>query len=294
MNRDLESFIIQLVNQDSPYGITRRGIFYKSVSAGFYPGTHDKYYKALGPVIKRLRDSRKLDEEKILDGTRIRQTPYCFSDPGEFLTHVECDYRKDLWENQPAHLEVFSEKDAMSAVLSSVIDKYQITYNMIRGYSSDTLIYKVIKAWETIPEDKQIHVLYVGDHDPSGKNIETAIKHAITLKLRIRNIYKDDDVDFDVNRIVWKRLAAKLTDLDTFSGSLIPCKPTDKRTPAYKAKYGDRCLEVDAIDNVEIVSRLEKAILKRIDQTVWKESQELEAEEQEKLSKAISKISAKF
>ncbi len=42
-NPSLDSFIIILVNEDSPYGITRRGIFYKVVSAGFYPGTQLGY-----------------------------------------------------------------------------------------------------------------------------------------------------------------------------------------------------------------------------------------------------------
>jgi hypothetical protein len=51
---------------------------------------------------------------------------------------------------------------------------------------------------------------------------------------------------------------------------------------------------VDAIDNVEIVSRLEKAILKRIDLTAWQEAEEEEGSEQPKLDKAIAKVSKQF
>jgi hypothetical protein len=51
---------------------------------------------------------------------------------------------------------------------------------------------------------------------------------------------------------------------------------------------------VDAIDMTEIVSRLEKAILKRIDMAAWQKAEKAEIREQEKLGKAISEISEQF
>jgi ferredoxin-NADP reductase len=71
----------------------------------------------LGSVLGKLRGEEKLNEDNILDSTRIRRIPYIFNSPAGFLADVENQYAKDLWENQPIHLEVFSEKDAMSSVL---------------------------------------------------------------------------------------------------------------------------------------------------------------------------------
>lgn len=68
---NLDSFIVEPV-ETAPYRLTRRGIFYKAVSAGFYPGTHDTYYKELGKVLKRLRKRERFNEDNIIDGTRIR------------------------------------------------------------------------------------------------------------------------------------------------------------------------------------------------------------------------------
>ncbi len=45
----------------------------------------------------------------------------------------------------------------MSSVLSSITDKYRITYNMIRGYVSDSAIYRIAQDWISVPEDKGIH-----------------------------------------------------------------------------------------------------------------------------------------
>ena len=147
-------------------------------------------------------------------------------------------------------------------------------------------------------------MLYLGDHDPSGKNIEEVIRREITNRLSIGSRYDADDGsdDFDRDRIKWSRVASTEADLDTYSGSLIPCKKPnpktkkggDTRTPAYMAKYGDRCLQVDAIDNVEIVSRLEKAILRRIDKKAWDAAKQGEAGEREKLKKAINDVSKQF
>lgn len=52
---------------------------------------------------------------------------------------------------------------------------------MIRGFVSRPLVYKISKQWEKI--QKSIHVLYVGDHDPSGRSIEDDIKEKLRREL---------------------------------------------------------------------------------------------------------------
>jgi hypothetical protein len=309
---DLDSFIIDLVDK-APYGITRRGIFYKVVSAGFYPSTDEYYYKRkLGPVLKKLRQREQLNEEKILDNTRIRKEPYVFGDPSEFLSDVESSYKKDLWEDQSVHLEVFSEKDAMSSVLSSIINKYRITYNMIRGFVSEPLVYRIVNDWLRVPDDKEIHVLYVGDHGASGMSIEDNIKRKIRFRLRFAadDGDRDDDDDdnpfnmlgdfinvpkCDLDRIVWRRLAATQNDMERNPKCRLPLKISDRRTAGYRRKLNlDHGMEVDAIDNAEIVSRLEKSVLKRIDKEAWDVAKQVELEEREKLKTAISDVSKQF
>src|SRR5260370_18358524 len=89
----LEHTIKQIVNFDvAKYGITRRGIFYKVVSLGFYPSTAKDYYTAMGKVLESLRLSESVNEEHILDATRIRAKPYIFSNPIEFLDSIRITY----------------------------------------------------------------------------------------------------------------------------------------------------------------------------------------------------------
>jgi hypothetical protein len=77
-NPDLDSFIIKLVNEDSPLGTTLRHVYYVSASAKFCP-LSQKGYTAIGRVIRRLRQEEELNEDNILDGTSIWQEPYVFS-----------------------------------------------------------------------------------------------------------------------------------------------------------------------------------------------------------------------
>jgi hypothetical protein len=286
-DRDLDLFIVKLVNEDSPLGTTLRHIYYVCASSKFCPLSQKGYNKING-VVRRLRENELLNADNILDGTRIWREPYVFSSPGDFLLNVQDQYQKDLWEDQNKHVAIFSQKDAMTSLLSDIADRYRIPYAMVRGFISDSHIGKIANAWNRLPEDKLIHILYVGDHDPSGKNLSLNVNNKI-----LRKLWKINK-DFDQERILWSRVAATEEDLNTYSQFVIPCKITDTRAPKYKAKYGDRCLEVDAIEAEEIVSRLEKAILKRIDMAAWEKAEKEEVKEQKKLSEAIVEISDQF
>ena len=183
---------------------------------------------------------------------------------------MESSYQRDLWTNQPIHLEVFSEKDAMTTVLKPVIQKYRITYNMLRGYSSRPIIYRIGQEWPKL--GKPIHVLYVGDHDPSGKDMEDNLRFRIKFELRDHR-----------PEIVWKRLAATQRDMERNPNLLLPVKVSDTRASKYIDKHGEHGMEVDAIDNREIVSRLETAIRKRIDNQLWSEALRQEEKDKAKL-----------
>jgi hypothetical protein len=52
----------------------------------------------------------------------------------------------------------------------------------------------------------------------------------------------------------------------------IPVKRTDTLAPEYLAKYGDQCVEVDAIPSDEVRDKLETAITKRIDMQIWEQT----------------------
>jgi hypothetical protein len=51
-------------------------------------------------------------------------------------------YRRDHWQAQPVHVEVWCEKDALTSILSPVCRKYGVTFATIRGFDSESLAYE--------------------------------------------------------------------------------------------------------------------------------------------------------
>jgi hypothetical protein len=70
----------------------------------------------------------------------------------------------------------------------------------------------------------------------------------------------------------------------------IPVKRADKLAPEYVSKYGNLCVEVDAIPSDEVRELLETAIIKRIDMEKWKQTEATEGREQEEIIRLVSEI----
>ena len=125
--------------------------------------------------------------------------------------------------------------------------------------------------------DKQVAILYLGDHNPSGLNISRVARKKIERFAR--------------RSIEWNRVALNSKQFDRMKNQFgIPVKRTDKLAPEYVSKYGNLCVEVDAIPSDEVRGLLETAITKRIDMEKWKETEETEGREQEEINRLVSEI----
>ena len=49
------------------------------------------------------------------------------------LTAAE-SYRREVWTDQPAHLEAWLEKDALSGIFEDALEPYGVTLNVGRGF----------------------------------------------------------------------------------------------------------------------------------------------------------------
>src|SRR5215831_5435 len=97
-------------------------------------------------------------------------------------------------------------------------------------------------------------LFYLGDHDPSGRLIET------DLAARIRK-YKA--------RFVMKRLAIHPADIAKFNLPPLRVKETDSRANGFLRKYSNRCVELDALPPVELRNRIRQAIETMMDKGLW-------------------------
>jgi hypothetical protein len=266
--------LCEIMVEEQPLTV-RRGL-YRCASYGLVDGTGKKSYHKVQRLILRLRRKGFVPYSWISDSTRSRTKPSSWSGLQDFADTAREAYRKNLWASQDWHIEIFTEKDAMSGVLAPITRKFDVHLNVIRGQVSDSFVWNVAEEWSKI--EKPIRAFYFGDHDPSGLGIEAS------LITRMRGFLPAHI------QPQWKRIA--VDDFDFANEDLLGLKVKggDKQGRAYIAKYGDRCVEVDAISSNEIRERLEAEILEHVDIGAWKRLQEVEALEKQTMQEILSNI----
>jgi hypothetical protein len=102
----------------------------------------------------------------IVDETRVPERISAWDDPAAYVETVRRSYRRDRWADQPAWVEVWSEKGTIRGTLAPILDTYGVTFRVMHGYGSATAIHQA--ALDSRSSRKRLTVLYVGDWDPSG------------------------------------------------------------------------------------------------------------------------------
>jgi hypothetical protein len=120
----------------------------------------------IGRQLVFARENGLIPWSWIVDETREAECVAQWDDPEQFALVVQRSYRRDRWAQQPRRLEVWSEKGTVRGTLAPVLDEFGITFRVMHGYSSATVVNQV--AEETRDLENPLLVLYAGDWDCSG------------------------------------------------------------------------------------------------------------------------------
>jgi hypothetical protein len=243
--------------------MTVRQLYYQLVSRGVLEKT-EQAYKRVCDISAQMRLNGSLPYRKIADGSRARWTPYAFGGLTEALEITASAYRRNIWIDQDAHVEIWCEKDALTGVIKPICDEYCVPYVATRGFPSLTLLYE--SAMEMIERGKPTALYYFGDHDASGQAISVNLEE----KMRAHG------ADVRVQRVGLLQEHIAAYDLPTR-----PSKTSDKRTPKFAAQYGDACVELDALPPHILTRWVEESIIVNLDRQRWRKTLETEALEKE-------------
>jgi cold shock CspA family protein len=96
----------------------------------------------------------------------------------EFNEFCRTLWTLDYWQNQPHHVEVWLEKDTASFLVQGVTDRLRVPLRVSAGNFSRTFLHNIARDMSStlVP----IKILYIGDFDPSGVDIEWAAKRGET------------------------------------------------------------------------------------------------------------------
>ena len=233
------------------YRLTLRQLYYQLVSRDYIPNQVKEYNK-LSRTVTRLRMGGYIDWDAIEDRLRIPKIPYSADDPSDALGDLISQYRLDRMENQDVYIEVWTEKDALSGIMERVTRKYHIRLVVNRGYSSASAMYSAMYRFKRQKDEgKECYVLYLGDHDPSGLDMDRDIDE------RLKKFFL-----YGVNV---KRLALTSSQIERYNPPENPAKLSDPRAGWYTDEFGFSSWEVDALEPRVLTDLLTEEIEELID-----------------------------
>jgi len=272
--------------QRQGFTLTLRQLYYQHVARDLLPNRQSEY-KKLGDVINHARLAGEIDWNAIEDRTRwLRSSDYDHGNPDTWLGRVAGGFSKSRWEDQPYYVEVWVEKDALGGVIESACEPLKVPWFACRGYTSQSEVWGASqRLLDEIRAGKEIVIIHLGDHDPSGldmtRDIESRLFMFIGAHLadeRDQDSIRRSEVPLEV-----RRLALNMDQVEEHQPPPNPAKLTDSRAQSYISEWGDESWELDALDVATLSSLISEAIEPLIDQDRWSEAEQREQEGQDRL-----------
>jgi hypothetical protein len=165
----LEQAILEIVDERAP--ITVRGVCYALFALrGMIPDMSVGSTQKVSRIMTEMRETGTLDWRLIVDGSRTIRRVALWRDPSAIIKRAVESYRRDNWQDQPAIVEVWSEKSTVEGVLEPVLDALGVAFRVLKGFGSFTSIMQAAADSAMLAQDRNAIVLYVGDWDPKRKD----------------------------------------------------------------------------------------------------------------------------
>jgi hypothetical protein len=255
------------------YRLTLRQLYYQLVSRDIIPNKTAEYAK-LSTLLTRGRMAGVVDWNAIEDRVRRPHLPYWVLDVPDALRDTARQYRLDRMEGQKRYVEVWCEKDALSGILRRVTERFHVRLMVNRGYSSTTAMYDAANRFlDEANIGKAGHILYLGDHDPSG----------LDMVRDIRDRLQEFGVEVEVSPIAltWEQV-------ERYDPPPNPAKVTDPRASWYISRHGRVSWEVDALDPDTLLNLVDWEIRRLIDYDQYQAMLARERADVEEMNQIIS------
>lgn len=244
------------------------------VAKDYIPNS-ERSYKNLGAIINDGRLAGLIDWDAIIDRTRNLKSLGSDKSPEEAISQASRTYRRDKWENQPYQIEVWVEKDALAGVVGQICSKHDVNYFSCRGYTSQSEMWRAARRLQYYEQiGKQVVLLHLGDHDPSGIDMSRDIVERLEL--------------FGINPI-FKRLALNMRQIEAYNPPPNPAKLSDSRAEGYINRFGYSSWELDALTPEQLEELISNNIKKYINQDLLKETEYREMRERRTMREIVRK-----
>jgi hypothetical protein len=264
------------------YTLTIRQLYYQLVSRNVVPNSQ-RSYKRVVDIAGKGRMAGMLDWSAIEDRARGMLYPPHWKDPATIVRKSAEQFRVDRWINQPKRVEIMLEKDALAGVLEPVCRELDVRLWPNKGYASLSMMFNHGRRlhWTHVDYGKEIHVIYFGDHDPSGLDMDRDI---------IERLYTFSGG----TPIRFKRIALTMEQIEEYDPPPQWAKATDSRTEGYVAEYGEDVWELDALDPPVLAQVARGAILECRDESLYADLMEIEQSMRDELTEFADDYKERF
>lgn len=262
------------------------GVISRYSSKGQTASTRQLYYQLVGinairnnlksyGIVQGLLNNARLaglvDWNAIEDRSRQLESIHHDKHPRDVVTRAADGFHFWKWEDQPNYVEVWVEKDALKGIVGAVCDPMDVPFFSTRGYSSVSEIYAAsVRFREELAHGKEIHIIQLSDHDPSGidmtRDIEERLNRVFGTPCHIH------------------RVALNMSQVEEYRLPENPAKMSDSRAEAYVEEFGVSSYELDALDLDVLAAIVRSNVLQFRDEALW-----LAAVEREKRARLLFK-----
>jgi hypothetical protein len=249
-------------------------VFYQLVGLRVVDKTEAEYKTTVGRLLVEMRKDGEIPFGWIADNTRWMRKPRTYSSLRGMLELTKKTYRRALWDDQGAYVEIWLEKDALAGVLMQETREWDVPLMVTRGYPSVSYLHEAAMAIRQ--EAKPSFLYYFGDHDPSGRDITRATEKGL------REFAPDAEIQFE-------RVAVTAEQIRALRLPTRPTKTTDSRSKGFAGES----VEVDAIPAATLRAMARSCIERHIDPETLRRTEMVEAEERATLDRIVANLGAR-
>ena len=248
--------------------LTLRQLYYRLVSRHLFENTV-KNYKRLSRIMVRAREERAVPANCLEDRSRrvLGRGDTGYKSATDFLRRRIAslkesykDFRMPMWVDQPFNLLISLEKDALSRLVSDEANKYYIRTFPTRGYPSYTYVSRMASYIRNRLKGKPTVVLYFGDFDPSGVDIERDLGERLQK--------------YGAGEFMVRRVALTKEQIMQYSLPPMPVKKSDARAPSFVSNFGEETVELDALEPNVLKLLVHRSVAEHIDLMAWKRKED--------------------
>jgi hypothetical protein len=274
---DIRGSIKAILKADHP--MTVRQVFYQLVARGVVDKTEAQYQQTVIRLLVEMRMDGTIPFPWIVDETRRRQVTRTYNNVTEAVQATAEFYRRSALRECPDYLEIWVEKDALSAIVWDAASEYDVPVLVSRGMPSITQLYgTAVAIKQAARAGKHTYIYQFGDHDPSGVAIPK------TIERRLGELCES----LRVPAPTIERVALTEEQIDEYN---LPMRPTKREGNRYAQNFEGDSVELDALPASILRSLIRKTIEQHIDRDALDTLRAAEESEREFIERWAESIS---